>query len=359
MLKRRKILSSIVATMVFLSVFTSGFITLVSFTEIIQIAGANPGNVTTAQDTSSSFSVTVLNATPIVNFVDLRQASTSKLNTWIDVNTEYNFVVNVTSPSGWEAIEYINITAWYDFGSESSTYNGTSGGNLNMFLQYANTSGTSSFSMKWPDDEVTEGSWSVANNETYINATTRNITFPFTPLYQVRHSSGDGDGWDTTADTYNDAKSWNFNITVDMGNASTRAYYIGEYGIYQYVGMGTVGSPSCSGSPGSKATASAINIQHRANGNFTLKAEIIGDLDGPGSHTLANTTVGVAGGNLSETNFDGSNPLYIWGTAGTYETHPVDNPTNTTSLTYHCNIPYGTYGGTYTQTVTYDIDIED
>jgi len=154
----------------------------------------------------------------------------------------------------------------------------------------------------------------------------------------VRHSSGDGDGWGATADTYNDAKSWNFNITVDMGNASTRAYYIGEYGIYQYVGMG---------------------IQHRANGNFTLKAEIIGDLDGPGSHTLANTTVGVAGGNLSETNFDGSNPLYIWGTAGTYETHPVDNPTNTTSLTYHCNIPYGTYGGTYTQTVTYDIDIED
>jgi len=345
--------------MTFLSLFTNGFTILTSFTEITQIAGANPGNVTHWQDTNSSFTVEVQNVTPTINYVDLRQGATSKLNTWTDVNTEYNFIVNVTSPSGWEAIEYINITAWYDHGSESNTYNGTSGGNLNMFLQYDNSTETASYNMCWPNNEVTKGSWSVANNETYINATTRNITFPFTPLYQVRHSSGDADGWDSTADTYNDAKSWNFNITVDMGNTSHRAYYIGEYGIYQYVGIGTTESPTCSGSPGSKATAAAVNVQHRANGNFTLTTNILGDLDGPGSHTLANTTVGVAGGNLSEINFDGTDPLYIWGTSGTYELHPVDNPTNTTALTYHCDIPYGTYPGTYTKTVTYDVNIED
>ncbi len=359
MLKRRKILSLIVVIALFLSLFTNGFIVLVPFVEITQIAGANPGNITTWQDTNSSFTVEVLNATPTVNFVGLRLGSTSKLNTLIDVNTEYNLIVNVTSPSGWESVEYINITAWYDQGSESSTYNGTSGGNLNMFLQYDNSTETASYTMHWPDDEVTKGSWSIANNETRVNATTHNITFPFTPLYQVRHSSGDGDGWDTTANTYNDAESWNFNITVDMGDASTRAYYIGEYGIYQYVGIGTTGSPTCSGSPNSKATASAVNVQHRANGNFTLTTNVIGDLDGPGANTLANTTVGVAGGNLSETNFDGTNPLYIWGSSATYETHPVDNPTNTTALTYHCDIPYGTYPGTYTKTITYDIYIED
>ncbi|EMR73341.1 hypothetical protein MBGDN05_00287 [Thermoplasmatales archaeon SCGC AB-539-N05] len=354
----RKIITSIIVIMFFLSIFTNGFILLVSFTDIvIQTADANPGNVTTHRDTNSSFTVEVANATPTINFVGFIETSggTSKRDTWVDINNEYAFVVNVTSSSGWEAIEWINITAWYDQGSESSTYNSTSGGNLNMKLQYDNSTETKAYNMLWPDDEVTKGTLI----ETFINATTCNITFPFTPLYQVRHSSGDGDGWDTTANTYNDAKSWNFNVTVDMGNTSTRAYYIGEYGIYQYVGIGTTGSPTCSGSPGAKATASAVNVQHRANGNFTLITNIIGSLDGPGSHTLANTTVGVAGGNLSEANFDGTNPLYIWGTSGTYQAHPVDNPTNTTSLTYHCDIPYGTYPGTYTKIITYDIDIQD
>jgi hypothetical protein len=362
-MQKRRILSALAIIMLFLSLFTNGFTILTPFTEIItESARADPGNITTYQDTSSSFSVTVLNATPTVNFVDLVQGTTSKLDTWIDVNTEYNFVINVTVPSGWGAVQYINITAWYDNGSESTTYNysGNLGGNLNMFLQYENTTGNANYTMLWPDDEATAGSWSVANNETYVNQTTRNITFPFTPLYQVRHSSGDGDGWDTTANTTNDIKSWNFNITVDIGDPTKKAYYIGEYGIYQYVGIGTVGSPTCSGYPGSTATAAAINIQHRANGNFTLEVEIIGDLDGPGSYTLANTTVGVQGGNItSETHFPGAGPLYVWGTAATYDPHPKNNPTNTTSLVYHCDIPFGTYGGTYTQNVTYDIDIED
>ena len=361
-MRKRRVISALVVILLLLSLFSKGFIIFIPFTEnIIKLVGANPGNITTYQDTSSSFSVTVMNATPTFNYVDLVLGSTSKLDTWIDVNIMYNFVLNVTCASGWAAVQYINITAWYDNGSESSTYNesGNLGGNLNMFLQYDNTSGTATYTMIWPDYEATAGAWSVANNETYVNLTTRNITFPFTPLYQVRHSSGDGDGWDSTSNIYNDIKSWNFNITVDIGDPAALGYYVGEYGIYQYVGIGTVGSPTCSGYPGTKATAAAINIQHRANGNFTLKTEIIGDLQGPGSNTLANTTVGVQGGNLSETKFPGNGPLYIWGTASTFEPHPKDNPTNTTSLIYHCDIPFGTAGGTYTQTVTYDIDIED
>jgi len=334
-MRKRRVISALVVILLLLSLFSKGFIIFIPFTEnIIKLVGANPGNITTYQDTSSSFSVTVMNATPTFNYVDLVLGSTSKLDTWIDVNIMYNFVLNVTCASGWAAVQYINITAWYDNGSESSTYNesGNLGGNLNMFLQYDNTSGTAIYTMIWPDDEATAGAWSVANNETYVNLTTRNITFPFTPLYQVRHSSGDGDGWDSTSNIYNDIKSWNFNITVDIGDPAALGYYVG---------------------------AAAINIQHRANGNFTLKTEIIGDLQGPGSNTLANTTVGVQGGNLSETKFPGNGPLYIWGTASTFEPHPKDNPTNTTSLIYHCDIPFGTAGGTYTQTVTYDIDIED
>ena len=92
---------------------------------------------------------------------------------------------------------------------------------------------------------------------------------------------------------------------------------------------------------------------------ITFTTEIIGDLQGPGSNTLANTTVGVAGGDLAETNFNGVDPLYIWGSGVAYEAHPRNNPTNTAALTYHCDIPFGTAIGTYTQTITYDIAIED
>ncbi|MBE3137465.1 MAG: hypothetical protein IMZ43_08790, partial [Thermoplasmata archaeon] len=65
-------------------------------------------------------------------------------NTQSDVNdsAEYRFIVNISSDQGWDDIQFINITAWYDQGNDGSTYNQTSGGNWNLFLQYKNTTGT-------------------------------------------------------------------------------------------------------------------------------------------------------------------------------------------------------------------------
>ncbi len=76
----------------------------------------------------------------------------SKLNAQIDVNNsaEYRFIVNISSDQGWDDIEFVNITAWYDQGTDSSTYNQTRGGNWNLNLQYENTTGTAVWRMLWP-----------------------------------------------------------------------------------------------------------------------------------------------------------------------------------------------------------------
>ena len=129
---KRKIVATMCIVALFLSLFTHGMIIICP---IVKIVGA--GDVTTWSDTNSSLNVTVNVAVPTINFYDFQNSSgTSKLDNRIDVAEEYKFILNVTDLQGWSDIGYINITAWYDNGSEANGYNDSIGGNLNMFLQY-------------------------------------------------------------------------------------------------------------------------------------------------------------------------------------------------------------------------------
>jgi len=337
----KKTTSSLVIIILIISILTNAFF-MTSIIKITQIASANPGDVNETWHNTSLLTVTVTAPAPWITWYDFQTSGgTSKLDTQVDVNNQYKFCVNITQNSSWEDVDYVNITAWYDQGSESNTYNGTSGGNLNMFLQYVNTSGTGSFSMRWPDDEVTWGS----GVETVHNSSCHNLTFTFTPLKQVRQASGSG------------TNSWNFNITVNT-SSSKSSYKTDEYGIYRYAEISSADSPSMSGTPSTKATANAITVVTMANENFSLSVDLNSTLDGPGAHTMANTTAGAAGGNLTEANFDGSNPLYIWGTNSTYASHNVDTYQNSTSVTFHCDIPYGQFPGQYTSLVYYHLKLD-
>ena len=323
--------------------------------EITRLARGNPGDVNETWFNTSVLTVTVTAPKPWITWYDFQNSTAdSKLNAQVDVNEQYQFVVNITQNSSWVDIDYINITAWYDDGDDGSTYNSTAGGNLNMYLQYENTTGTAVFSMLWPDDEVTFNAGSCI--EIVHNDSCHNLTFVFTPLYQVRHAQGDG-SWSTATNTTDDIYSWNFIIDVDTSSDQS-SYITDEYGIYRYSEISSAGNPSMSGAPGSTATAPAISVVTRANENFSLSVDLNATLDGPGAYTMANTTVGLAGGDLAETNFDGSNPLYVYGGAGSYRVHDVNTYERSTSLTYHCDIPMGQFPGQYTSLVYYHLKLD-
>ncbi|MFO7676947.1 MAG: hypothetical protein R6V50_00975, partial [Thermoplasmatota archaeon] len=138
---KKNILSIMLIAFLLLS-FTSN----VFFSEqLILFVRGDPGDIIDHWDNSTTLNVTVLQLQPRINWYDFQYNESgtwvSKLNQQIDVNNsaQYRFTVNISSDQGWADIQYINITAWYDHGSETSYYNETLGGNINMFLQYENT----------------------------------------------------------------------------------------------------------------------------------------------------------------------------------------------------------------------------
>jgi hypothetical protein len=338
--------TSLLVVLLLLSVFSDG--------EIIKLPIAKAVDITTWSDTNTSINVTVERVEPVINWYDLQNATgVSKLNDRIDVEEEYKFCINITSDQGWADVDFINITAWFDNGSESSTYNQTLGGNLNMFLQYENTTGTAVYRLIWPDDEVIKGSFT----EVVIDENTHNLTFSFTPRYQVRYAPGDG-SWDPNPG-HNDTRSWNFNITVKDSSGNSDSVE-NEYGIYMYTQITQcLENPSGSGAPGENdvALSPQTNVTTRCNANYSLSTNLPNLTDGMGNY-IDNTSISVEGGDLPRTNFDGTNPLYLYGSATSYRNHLRNTIQDSVYVQYWVNISLGIPPGNYTATVTYTINGE-
>ena len=340
----------------------------------------NAVDITTYSDTNSQIRVSVPGeeppppppppppgiTAPKILWYDLQtQNSVSKLNSQIDVNTDYKFRITISSDQGWDDIDYIDITAWYDNGAESTTYNnsGNLGGNLNMFLRYENVTGTANYTMLWPDDEVTLGTFT-EKDDTDPNGSAgytecKNLTFFFKPGYQFRYAPGDG-SWDNTTNSHNDILSWNFKISVkDSGeNASgtSTSSIIDEFGVYSYSEFVSAGLLSLEGLPGNLSKASNVNITTRSNLDYSLSV----DLE-PFKHkkhptaNMSNQTIWARGGNLTSfINFTGNEPLYIYGSPTTY-IDAEDNNTSTIiyNMSYKCNITFGQLPGNYYSTTEY------
>lgn len=352
-MNKRKTISILVLITLFISFFTNGMI----FIGPIHLAEAL--DITTYTDTNTTINVTVYNNEPQINWYDLQNSSgISKLNDRIDVDEEYTFIVNITSDQGWADVEYINITAWFDQGDDATYNNYTghnttnAGGNLNMFLQYDNSTETASYNMLWPDDEVTQG----AMTETNISTDTHNISFAFTPRYQVRYAPGDG-GW--TSSGFDDAWSWNFNISIDDDDGYNNSVE-DEYGVYMYTHIAqTTENPSGSGTPGQDDVAlnPHTNVTTQCNANYSLSTNVSNLSDGNG-HYIQNTSLSAQGGSLGRTNFGGAGPLYIYGGAASYRNHLVNTFEDTVEISYWVNISLGTIAGNYSSKVTYIINGE-
>jgi hypothetical protein len=369
---KQRLFSLLVVLAFFFSFFSNTFL----FGPFVINSRANPGDITESWDNSTTLNVTVLQLQPRINFYDiqLNQSGTwvSRLNQQIDVNNsaEYRFVVNVSSDQGWADIDFVNITAWFDNGSEATTYNQTAGGNINLFLQYENTTGVANWTMHWPDDEA---SFIAANcqesDEIDIDGSPgdtecKNLTFPFVPGYQVRYAAGDS-SWDD-GPGFNDTWSWNFNITVvdSSGYFSYDNPIVGEsvdeFGVYSYTEIVSVGWPTITGNPGTTAIAdSNIVVVTRSNGNYSLSVDLdqLDHVTNPTAN-MANTTVSLQGGNITVvTAFPGTGPLFIWGNADpSYEFALDDDQSRSTSdLEYRIAIPLSQLPGDYRGTLRYKL----
>ena len=358
--RRNKIYSYLLILTLVISVFSHVFI----FGPII-IVSADPGDVSDSYYNATQLNVTVLQLEPRINWYDLQNATgASMLNAQLDVNQEYYFRVNISSDQGWSEIDYVNISCWHDLGNDASTYNGTLGGNINMQLQYINTSGTGTFQMLWPNSEATLGSCSEVNvtgsdpggspsTETY------NLTFAFTPGYQFRYApdpSNTGAGFD-------DAYSWNFNITADddLGYHSYNNPTIGEStnetGVYSYTEIVSAGWPEITGNPGDNPAYndSYISITTRSNGNYTLSVNVTNlTHDTQPGETIQNTSIWTAGGDLSPlTQFAGSHQYYYG--AGFHAAEDNATSLSTTDIEWGVTIPLGQFPGTYQADIFYHL----
>ena len=292
---------------------------------------------------------------PVINGYDLMNSSGSKLNNatgLLDVNEEYYFTVNITDSNGWTDIEFINITAWYDSGNEDSVYNQTQGGNLNMYLQYENVTGTANFSMLWPDDEV---QLIVGNcTETIITMYTRIIKISFKPLSQIRWASSNGT-WDGTQNTTNDAYSWNFNISV-TDHEDYKTWINDEYGLCKYtshslnndwVGVYTA--------PGFSDTSNIVTITFSSNYDFNMSLffeENLYNSTYDVTIPIANNVEILASTDpnddiVSDITFSGIgevNAVDIFNDSGIFH---VNNVSQTVQVQFNVFIPLGTLGVKY------------
>jgi hypothetical protein len=297
--------------------------------------------------------------TPIINSYNLLNQSGSKLNNitgLLDVNNEYYFTINITDNNGWADISYINIKAWFDQGSDSSTYNQTSGGNLNMYLQYENDTGTVNWSLLWPDDEaqIITGNCS----EFIISQTTRIINISFKPGKQIRWSNGDG-SWDITQNVTNDINSWNFNINVIDGQAH-EAIVKDEYGVYKYTSIlpnsdwVDVVAP-----PGSTDESSVVTITYSSNYDFNMTIyfeDNLTNISRADTINIANNVWILADADVndditSDIQFSGIgevNAIDIFNDSGTFQS---DGYSQTVQVQFKVFVPFGTNGGKYTARV--------
>ena len=379
--KRLKFLSTLVILALVISLVSSAFF----MGPLVRIGRADPGDISDSYYNSTTLNVTVLQHEPRILWYDFQYNNSgsweSRLNAQIDVNdsAEYRFIVNISCDDGWDNITTVDIWAWADLGDDTTedyaTHNASKpGGNTHLHLQYDNSSGSASFSMLWPDDEVTfvsadstESPATDPDGSPYFTEA-RNLTFAFIPSYQFRYAPDPT----TVGEGFNDLWSWNFNITADT-DGGYKSYdnpsygdCLDEFGVYSYTEIVSAGWPSIVGAVGHMSYTNGtggsgnISIVTRTNGNYSFSVNVTNlTHDETGSHWIDNTSIYVAGGDLSLTNFTGNAWLYFYGGAASYKYARNESVSLTTDpVQWGVDIDLAQYPGDYTATIYYHLKTE-
>lgn len=315
--------------------------------------------------TNQTFQFTLHQFTPKINSFILANDSGNKSNNQtgrISIQQSYYFLLNISDTNGWDDIDFINITCWYDQGNDaaSSFYNKTKGGNINMFLQYQNTTGTASFKAVWPTDEI---SFSSENcSETKLNETTRLINISFTPGVQFRYAISNNT-WNTTTNDYNDPYSWNINYSV-TDSLSNVAIKKDEFGVNWYSSISATETVEINGAPGMNTTSSIMVIAYSCNYNYHLFVY----MDTNFSQIDGSDIIGISGNLSLLENADITDELTVNTTfTGIGQAHAItllntnaknNGTSSTVDVQFQLSIPFGTWGK-YTSTVVQKIQRVD
>jgi hypothetical protein len=309
----------------------------------------------------------VASVSPVINSYDLRNITGSKLDNatgLLDVNAEYYFIINVTAKYGWVYVDYIDIKAWYDQGSEASVYNQTAGGNLNMYLRYENVTGTANFTLLWPKIEVQL----IRGNctQTIVNSSTRIVKISFKPLSQIRWACSNNT-WDTTLNATNDPFSWNFNITaINMGGLKNSK--LDEYGVYKFASIVPEKNwVDVEAPPGYNATTNVVNITYSSNYAYNISIYFEENLTNVSSGDIipiADNVYICANADLydditTDMMFHGIreiNAVEIINTSGIFH---KNNTSQVVRVQFNVYIPFGTNQGQYTAHVATKIKYKD
>lgn len=339
---------------------------------------ASGADVSTDYDDSTELTITTfgvqLNYRNITQEGTIEEGGNSILNNnQGDVNTETNVTLNFTSTDGdIGSVNYFNITAWFDEGSNSNYYDDVSGANYRWKLMMENTSNTGN-----------EANWSLEsthpNNEVifndaerlYHNQTTQNWTISINFNYQVKHALPDDGAWGGTPDTQN---TWNVNWTSSQPVYDLNTTWHNEFGIYKYVYVSSSSDPTGSGAPGETISGDSqnslrSNVTFRTNDAFNISTQFNNTLDnGPnadaddGTHSIPINNVGVRtdwvdGIGSYETFSSLGEEVMLNFSGGPHAAYPsgIEQEFDTY---WQVSIPLGQYADTYKTTIIYKIQME-
>ncbi len=298
-----------------------------------------------------------------------------------DVGTLTNVTLNFTAVGGSspkiDTVDYFNVTAWFDNGSDDNYYDYYDSqapvGNFRWKIGLDNSSGVAS--RDWnlysthPNDEV-----SIVGHELlWANETTQNWTVQLDWGDQIKHASPDPDGRDEMFDTPN---TWNVNWTAAQPDFQLNTTWQNEFGIYKYVSVAASHDPTGSGTPGSYVDWDNITEMHsdlvlRSNDRFNVSTQINQTLDNgsdpyvsDGSHVIGINNIRVKT-NWTDDAIDTyhsfqnlGEKLYL-NTSG-YPLGPYYSGNKELIQTqWSVYIPLGQYADVYKTAITYHIDMDE
>lgn len=300
--------------------------------------------------TNETYTFTMHQYNPEITSFNLTNETGCKLNNKtgnLDVGKEYIFSINLTDKNGWDDINYINLSCWYDNGDDNSIYNQTNGGNYNLRIQYENTTGLAKFRMLWPDDE----SDLVIENcsETIFNQTTRIINFSFTPGNQTRCATSN-QTWNPVENALDDSYSWNLNCTI-TDSSENKDYYKSEYGVNWHSTITAPDLVEITGAPGRIEEANEdFPITFTCNSDYELVIYLETNLTQIGGSDIIAlkdnlrllATADASDDIIENTNFSGSGENHSITIENT--TAALNNEQRTINTRFELSIPFGTWG---------------
>jgi len=310
--------------------------------------------------TNETYSFSMHQFTPTINSFILQNQTGSKLDNQTGSLTcleKYTFLINITDKNGWGDIDCINLTCWFDHGDDNNRYNETLGENLNMFLQYENTTGMGIFRMRWPDDEVIFSSSNCS--ETIINETTRIINISFTPNKQMRYAVSNNT-WNIASDIFNDPYSWNVNCSVN-DTQNNQVTIKSEYGVGWYAKIEATELVEITGAPGMIVNSTIMTITYSCNSAYHLYVYMeknLTQVNGADIIAITNNLSLLENADPNDeltinTNFTGvgeNHYITLFNTSA-----PVTDTQQNVDVQFELTIPFGTWG-TYSSNVSKKIN---